>query len=685
MTRDVPGKIQGHHLQRTAYLYVRQSTMRQVVENTESTKRQYALRERAIALGWKRDQITVIDRDQGVSGAGTGEREGFQRLVTEVSMNRAGIVMGLEVSRLARNSSDWHRLLEICAVTDTLILDEDGVYDPAHFNDRLLLGLKGTMSEAELHIIRARLRGGILQKARRGELGGRLPAGFDYGPDGQVVLDPDRQVQESIRHLFRTFKRVGSGIGVVKAFRREGLHFPRRVWGGPHQGELVWRDLDHHRALWILKSPRYAGAYCFGRSRHQTLPDGRRVSKKVLPQEEWISLIRDAHPGYISWEQFEENQRRLRENSTQYRCHHRRCPPREGPALLQGLAICGRCGRFMTVRYHHRRGRLFPDYICQGSVPQGGRRCQGIPGEKTDEAIGQLLLEAVTQLNLDVALAVQKELEARADEVDRLRRQEVERAQHEADLAGRRFMQVNPDNRLVADELEGEWNRKLRLLREAQESYERHKQLDQQGIDEEKRARILALATDFPRLWNDPNTPQRERKRMAKLLLEDVTLLKDKEVIVHVRYKGGTTRILHLPLPLPFCQLSRTAPEVIQEVDRLLDEHTWKTIARILNERGLRSGDGRIFSCGIVKNIEKTNGLDSRYQRLRDKGMLTAAEFARKLKVSTQTIAKWRRKGFISGSRYNERKEYLYEPRQKEVVEELRYGKSFPGKPLRRA
>lgn len=500
----------------------------------------------------------------------------------------------------------------------------------------------------------------------------------------QVVLDPDRQVQGSIRHLFRTFRRVGSGIGVVKAFRREGLKFPRRVWGGPHQGEVVWRDLDHHRAVWVLKSPRYAGAYCFGRSRHQTLPDGRRVSEKSLPQEEWISLIRDAPPGYISWEQFEENRRRLRENSTQYRYHHRRCPPREGPALLQGLAVCGRCGRFMTVRYHHRRGRLYPDYICQGSVPQGGRRCQGIPGERTDETIGQLLLETVTQLNLDVALAVQKELEARADEVDRLRRQEVERAQHEADLARRRFMQVDPDNRLVADELEGEWNRRLRLLRATQESYERQKELDQKGFDEEKRTRILALATDFPKLWNDPNTPHRERKRMARLLLEDVTLLKDKEVVAHVRFKGGTTRTLRLPLPLPFCERSRTDPKAIEAIDSLLDQHTHKEIAKVLNERGLRSGDGRSFHGGIVRHIERDYGLKSRCQRLREKGMLTAAELARKLKVRPERIGMWRRKEWIDGVPYNDKKEYLYDPSQEKLRELPRRGKPDPGRPVPR-
>jgi DNA invertase Pin-like site-specific DNA recombinase len=321
MNSEAHQKVCPEHLQRRAFLYVRQSTMRQVRENIESTQRQYSLRDRALALGWSADQITIIDCDQGQSGSSIAGRKGFQKLVTEVSMNRAGIVMGLEVSRLARNCSDWHRLLEICALTQTLLLDEEGVYDPSHFNDRLLLGLKGTMSEVELHVIRARLRGGLLQKARRGELGGRLACGLAYGVNGQVELDPDQQVQQSFRHLFTTFRRTGSALAVVKAFALEGLKFPRRVWGGTDAGELVWDELVYHRVKWVLKCPRYAGAYCFGRSRIRVLPSGViRRTKTKLPPEQWLSFIPNAHAGYISWEQYQENQKRLEENATQYRC-----------------------------------------------------------------------------------------------------------------------------------------------------------------------------------------------------------------------------------------------------------------------------------------------------------------------------------------------------------------------------
>jgi DNA invertase Pin-like site-specific DNA recombinase len=298
LTGERSQKITPRHLRRQAYLYVRQSTLRQVVENTESTQRQYALRQRAVALGWPIEQVVVIDRDLGHSGASAADREGFQQLVRDVGLGRAGLVMGLEVSRLARNSTDWHRLLEICALTETLILDEDGLYDPAHFNDRLLLGLKGTMSEAELHVLRARLRGGIVNKARRGELEVPLPVGFVYDAAGRVGLDPDRQVQETLRAFFQTFRRTGSATATVKAFRDQQIAFPRRARYGAHQGETLWGRLEHSRVLWVLHNPRYAGAFFFGRSRHRHTADARLVSER-LPREEWTALIPNAHVGHV--------------------------------------------------------------------------------------------------------------------------------------------------------------------------------------------------------------------------------------------------------------------------------------------------------------------------------------------------------------------------------------------------
>src|ERR1700677_3737936 len=473
MSTETATKVRATHLARTAYLYVRQSTLRQVLENTESTQRQYALRQRAIQFGWPAEQIVVIDTDQGQSGASAADREGFQRLVADVGLGKAGVVLGLEVSRLARNNADWHRLLEICGLTGTLICDDDGLYDPADFNDRLLLGLKGTMSEAELHFIRARLQGGILSKARRGELPMPLPVGLVSDPAGKVVLDPDRGVQDAVRHLFQTFQQTGSARAVVYAFHRDGLLFPSRIRKGPRKGELAWNELTHWRVLRTLHNPRYAGAFVYGQSRTRKTADGHTRTRH-LPREEWTTLIHDAHPGYLTWEQFEHNQTRLAANAYAHGSDRTAGPAREGPALLQGLVICGRCGPRMTIRYHQRRDGLVPDYRCANdNIQRNGPVCLYLPGHTIDQAIEQLLLQTVTPLALEVALTVQAELEARVDQADQLRRAHVERAHHHAELARRRYLAVYPDNRLVADTLEADWNDALRALQAAQDEYDR--------------------------------------------------------------------------------------------------------------------------------------------------------------------------------------------------------------------
>jgi DNA invertase Pin-like site-specific DNA recombinase len=656
-------KITPRHLRRQAYLYVRQSTLRQVVENTESTQRQYALRQRAVALGWPIEQVVVIDRDLGQSGASAADREGFQQLVRDVGLGRAGLVMGLEVSRLARNSMDWHRLLEICALTETLILDEDGLYDPAHFNDRLLLGLKGTMSEAELHVLRARLRGGIINKARRGDLEIPLPVGFVYDAGGRVGLDPDQQVQDTIRAFFQTFRRTGSATATVKAFRDQQLPFPRRARYGPRQGETLWGRLEHSRALWVLHNPRFAGAFFFGRTRLRHLAEARIVYER-LPREEWTALIPNAHAGYITWEDFEENQRQLRENAQANGADRRRSPPREGPALLQGLAVCGICGDRMTVRYHRRQGTVWPTYVCQRQgIARAEPICQSLPGRDLDHEIGRLLLETVTPLTLEITLTVQQELQTRLDEADRLHRRAVERARYEADLARRRYLQVDPANRLVADELEAHWNAALRQVADAQDIYDRQRQADRVTVDAEARARILALATDFPRLWHDARTPDRERKRMVRLLIDDVTVVKTVAgVTAHLRFRGGATTTLTLPAARNAWQLRETKPAIIAVIDQLLDTHADADIATILNTRGYVSGTGQPFQRGIVKHLRHSHGLRSRYERLRERGMLTRDELASRLKVSTATVKIWGQHGLLPRAVGNDKGEWLYEP-----------------------
>ena len=645
-------KIAANHLSRDAYLYVRQSSLRQVFDHGESTRRQYALRERAVALGWPTESIVVIDSDLGLSGADV-DREGFRRLVAEVGMGRAGIVLGLEVSRLARNSTDWHRLLEICAVSETLILDEDGVYDPIDFNDRLLLGLKGTMSEAELHMMRARLRGGVLNAAKRGALKIPLPVELVYNPLSQVVLDPDPQVQNSLRLLFDTFTRTGAARATMKHFLDENLLFPYRPPGGWQKGELYWKPLTTGRLLNVLHNPRYAGAFAYGRTRCRRRPGGG-VELKGVAREEWTVLLHDAHPGYITWERFEENERQLRDNAQSYGAQ-RRGPPREGPALLQGLAICGVCGRNMGVRYHTRKGEKYPDYTCgdRARYETADTGCQNISGAAIDRAVGELLVELMTPLTLDLALQVQDELAARAGEADLWRAQRVQRAREEANLARQRFMQAHPDNRMVADVLEAEWNAKLRALDEAQHELERGRAEPGQGLDERERQRILALASDFPRLWNDPATPHRERKRMARLLIEDVTITKA-TCSLGVRLRGGATRQLTWTPAPPIGKRYETSGEVVAEVDRLLDDHTYGEIAEILNERGHRSGRGHAFTPMLVRAVRQNYDLKTRRERLRERGLLTTSEVAKRLGVSTDTVNAWRKVGLLSGHVYTD-------------------------------
>ena len=653
-------KVTAGHLRRGAYLYVRQSTMRQVFENSESTRRQYALRERAVALGWQTECVTVIDSDLGLSGA-TADRAGFQHLVTEVSLGRAGIVIGLEVSRLARNSSDWHRLLEICTLTDTLILDEDGVYNPAEFNDRLLLGLKGTMSEAELHILKARLRGGLLNKARRGELKMPLPAGLVYDPLDRVVLDPDAQVRNSCRILFDTFMRTGSARATVRYFNANELQIPHRPRSGPDKGALHWKQLTHWRVLQMLHNPRYAGAFAYGRSRQLLQPDGRIKSIRV-PRQDWIALHPGKHAGYISWDRFEANLGKLLENARAHGSERRQGPPREGPALLQGLAVCGACGGRMTVRYHTRQGRLVPDYLCQREgITHAGAICQRIPGAGIDRAVGALLVERMTPVTLEVALRVQAELAQRADEAEAWRSRQVQRARQEADLARQRYRQVDPGNRLVADVLEAEWNACLRELEDAQRECERKHAEDRRQLDEGQRQRILALATDFPRLWNDPATPDRERKRMARLLIEDVTMTKGEGIALGVRLRGGATEPLGLPLEPRACDRYRTPAGVVAEIDALLEDYTAAAVARILNDRGRRPLKGGAFSAERVQRVRRTYGLKPRCERLRARGLLDLKEMAERLGVTTGTVKKWRDRELLTAHVCNGKGECLYE------------------------
>lgn len=658
-----PTKVTPDHLRRGAYLYVRQSSLHQVQEHRESTARQCDLQRRAQALGWHGEQITVIDEDLGLSGASAAERSGFQRLVADVGLGRVGVVMGLEVSRLARNSTDWHRLLEICALADTLILDEDGVYDPSQFNDRLLLGLKGTMSEAELHVLRARLLGGQLNKARRGELTMRVPIGYVYDRSHHLVLDPDEQIQKTVRLLFETFRRTGSAGQVVRHFTREGVLWPRRIATGPRAGDIVFTPLVHSRVLNILHNPRYTGAFIWGRSRQRKIVVGGQVRFRRLPREEWRVFIPNAAPGYLTWEEFEANQATLRANAAGYGTDRKRSPAREGAALLQGLVLCGRCGGRMTVRYSMRHGHPVPDYVCQRQgIEEAHGPCQVIPGTGLDDAISQLVLDAITPAAVDVALEVFEELQARRAEVDRVRRAQVERAREEAELAQRQFLLVRPEHRLVADSLERQWNEKLAALAQAEVAYARAGKGHELDLSAETRERIRALVSDLPRVWHDPRTPTRDRKRMLRLLVEDVTLTRERTLQIHIRWKGGATTSLERPLPQGAPDLRRTPAAIVEQIRALATEQTDETIARTLNARSLRSGTGQCFSRTMIHQLRSTYGIPSFADHLRHTGWLTAAGMAAQLGVHRTTAIRFALEGVLRATRATDRGDLLFEP-----------------------
>ncbi len=521
------------------------------------------------------------------------------------------------------------------------------------------------MSEAELHVLKARLRGGLINKARRGELRTPLPVGFVYDDKSSVKLDPDRQVQQAVRYFFETFRRTRAATATVRTLREERVEFPRRLRAGPHRGELVWGGLTENRALGLLRNPRYAGAFAFGRTRQRYDAEGHHVTVK-RSREEWLALRTGAHEGYLTWEQYEENQRLLAENARAYGVEHRRCPPREGPALLQGLVLCGVCGAGMSVRYHALKSRLVPEYVCSGlGKKEGETKCQVVPGAGIDDAIGPLVLEALSPMALEVSLAVQREIEGRLQEADQLRQKQVERARYEMELARRRYLQVDPDNRLVADELEADWNRKLQQLAQAREETDRLRQADRLLLDEEARARVLALATDVPRLWGDPKTPQRERKQVVRLLIEDAAVLRnDAGITVHVRFRGGATRTLNLAAPQRYWHLRKTSEQVVAEIDRLLDHHTCGEVAALLNQQGLLSGSGQTFHADRVQYLCKAYRLKPRLQRLREAGLLTLDEIAALLGRSAQTIKLWRNRGRlpVAATKLDDEGRYMYEP-----------------------
>jgi DNA invertase Pin-like site-specific DNA recombinase len=506
------------------------------------------------------------------------------------------------------------------------------------------------MSEAELHILKARMRGGQLNKARRGELEMCPPVGLIYRTDGTIGLDPDAQVQSAIRLVFETFERTGSAVQTLRFFRQQGLLFPRRLRTGPNKGDLLWAPPQHARILQVLHNPRYAGAFVYGRTRIRHRADGGTSVVKVA-RADWQFVMPGMYQGYIDWERFEANQHRLTDNARSFGGERRSGPAREGPALLQGRVLCGLCGERMGVRYSQQHGCTVPTYVCQETaVRRAGKTCQTVPGKVVDAAVAALLIEMMTPMTLAVTLEVERELETRATETDAVRRQHVERMRYEADLARRRYMKVDPDNRLVADTLEAEWNDKLRLHAEAAEEYERRSKQQAATLSAEARQRILGLAEQLPQIWKDPRVDSRERKRIVRLLIDDVTLIKAQTITAHVRLSGGATRTLVLDRPLPIAQIRKFKPALVATVDQLLDQHCDREIADILNRDGWQTWEGKPFNLKKVAFIRHAYKLASRHERLRRRGMLTTREVAAKFGVSETAVHEWGRQGLITKS-----------------------------------
>jgi DNA invertase Pin-like site-specific DNA recombinase len=581
-------KIAASHLGRAAYIYLRQSTTAQVEHNRESTQRQYALASKATSLGWPSQQVVVIDEDLGLSGSGVVARSGFARLTAEVALGHVGIVLGLEVSRLARNNADWYRLLDLCGLTDTLIGDADGIYHPAMFNDRLLLGLKGTMSEAELHILRARPLGGIRNKAARGELRRGLPVGFIWGEeDGEVRFHPDEAVCCAIRAVFARFAELGSARRVWLSFRSEGLSFPLQIRYG---GAVRWVDPSYIAIYHVLTNPVYAGAYAYGKSRHQVTLDASGARKKrvrKLPQSQWSVFIPNHHEGFIDMATYEANRARIAANT-----HPRPHQPsggavREGSALLQGVAVCGQCGRKLRTHYTGRTASA--GYHCAGKSIADGRGvyCLSVGAMQIDEAVARAVLAALAPLGIEAALAAAERLEADHDGALAQWRLAVERASYETQRAERRYRAVDPDNRLVARGLEAEWENCLRELDKTKAELAHREQLQPTVLTDGGRCRLLSLGADLFVAWQAPTTSPRDKKELLRTLLEEVIITLDKEqrrVHLTLRWRGGTLTEINLNLQRRPATV-RTDEDTVALVRRLAVHYPDAVIAGILNRQ----------------------------------------------------------------------------------------------------
>lgn len=666
--------IQNHHMKKLAYIYIRQSTLAQVRFNQESTERQYALKEKALKLGWDINMIKILDQDLGVSGAHISGREDFKTLVADVAMNKVGAVFALEVSRLSRSSTDWNNLLDLCSLTDTLIIDEDGCYDLSDFNAQILLGFKGTMSQAELHLIRSRLLGGRLNKAKKGKLNIPLPTGFVYDEEDNIVFDPDKEVFNIINLVFKSFQELGSAYSILQKFFRLGLKFPKRQYGGIWDGRLTWDNLSYKRILDIIKNPCYAGVYAYGKSKQEKSisPEGNiKINEKELPMSSWIVLIKEHHEGYITYDEFVSNKEKLKLNISTKEENVLSGPAREGVGLLQGLLLCGNCGRKITMRYKISSS-IHPIYHCIWAKNAGisEKTCLSVNSKYLDERVSQRVLEVLKPEQINLALKALHELDSRNESVSKQWEMKIQRAEYESQLAQKRYEQVDPFNRLVASTLEKNWNDKLVNLEEIKKEFSEYQNSNLLSITNEQKKELFEIAKDFPKLWESPSTQMKDKKRILRLLIKDITIeINDRNVILHIRWQGGAVEDIIVNSLSGRINYSQ---EIIEIIEKLSNEKDDEEISDELNKKGYSTGTGKLFTINTIKSIRQKYKILSLKQRTSDN--IKVKDIAKKFQVSNQTVYYWIDHGVINAKRKRAGSHYsivLPPEKEKEIYERI--------------
>lgn len=649
-----PSKICARHLDRLAMVYVRQSTHQQVLEHRESAAVQYGLRCRAVEWGWPADRVVTVDQDQGHSGSSADGRAGFQRLLAEVSLDHVGIILGIEMSRLARSNKDWHQLLELCAIFGALLADQEGLYDPQQYNDRLLLGLKGTISEAELHLIRQRSWNGQVNKARRGQLNNHPPVGYVRGVDGELELDPDEGVQAVVRLLFAKFEEIGSVNGVLKYLVENRIKIPIRSQSRANKGELEPHRPNLAQLSNMLHHALYAGAYCW--ARRPTDPrrkvTGRAVfGRRLLAPEDCRVFIKDRYPAFISWEQYQRNVRRLQENRSRMDAQG---VARGGGSLLSGLVVCAKCGGRLRVGYADAD---HPRYTCMNARQYGLPSCQSFAGRPLEQLLERQILRVLEPAGMELSLAAADDMEREQKTLEEHWRLRLERCRYATDRAARQYHAVEPENRLVARELERRWEQCIREQQVMKEEYERFHEQRPAGLSDVQRDQIRALAANVPALWRSEECSQKDRQDIIRHVIDKIVVNSSAgcpilEVAIH--FAGGFISRHELRRPVGRWDQLPEYPQLLRRIKELTDgQRTAGQIAERLNQEGWHPPKRReTFNAPMVQTLLERSGLQGKRPGAASGGLLKRHEWwlgdlARKLDIPQATLHNWRHRGWV--------------------------------------